>query len=79
MKFDLQVRTDGDGGSCYDNSCPTRFAVRGPQGGYVVRGRLLESEMARDLVAQHGAPADGEIDVWVPSPIIEARTSDAHH
>jgi hypothetical protein len=39
----------------------------------VVRGRLLDEDTARDLAAEHGAPADGEIDVWVPNPIIEAR------
>ena len=67
MDTELQIKTDGNGGNCFDNNCNARHKVTSQEGGYVIVGQKIEDPEVR---ARLGI-ADGEEAVWVPSPIID--------
>ena len=71
MDVQLQIKVDNNGGGCYDGSCNARYAIDGGQGGYVVRGRPVNADVAAAVAAVDGTPAEGEIELWVPGPVIE--------
>lgn len=67
MKLELLVKTDKDGGTCWDNNCPSASRVHGGKGGYLITGLVPDAEM---LALLNEIP-DGEAAVWVPDRIIE--------
>jgi hypothetical protein len=69
MELIHEVRTDSDGGPCFNDNCMDRFKVVDGPGGYLIRGKRPTPEM----LAMVGQLPDDEGLVWVPDPIIERR------
>lgn len=69
MELRLQIKTNSDGGPCWDNSCPARYQVIGGKGGYVIQGKRLDAA----TLAQLGELPDDELAVWVPGPVIDGK------